>query len=117
MARLLVKTETTKEFFARGREIAKRADARKTLSRHLVLSFEDPRDLLRLLTPSRLELLKVIKAQPGSITSIATLAKRDLDALSRFGVVRVSEKVLAGHGKMKLVLAGAKSIKLEAEIG
>jgi predicted transcriptional regulator len=49
MKTTIVKTASEQDFFARGRRIAKAADAVKRLPRETVISFEEPADLLRVL--------------------------------------------------------------------
>jgi len=80
-------------------------------------------DLLRLLTPARMALFRAIKSHPGSITAIAARARRDrsavtrdVAALSRFGLVQVTQCVHPGHGHRKEVRAGAEEIRLEATV-
>ena len=123
MERLTIKSASVEEYFKRGRETARRADAGVPIPKHTVLSFEDASEMLALLTPARLKLIHAVKAHPGSITSIANLlkrdrsaVKRDVDALSRFGVVLVKEEVSPGHGRRKVVWPSARKIKLEAEV-
>lgn len=123
MAKLIIKSETVEEFFKRGRETAKRVDAGLPIPKHTVVSFEDASEMLALLTPARLKVIHAVKAHPSSITAIANVlkrdrsaVKRDIDALSRFGVVLVKEEVSPGHGRRKVVWPSAKTIKLEAEV-
>jgi predicted transcriptional regulator len=65
------------------------------------VSFEDPADLLRLLTASRLEVFRSVKGEPGSITVIAgrlqrdrSAVKRDVDQLAQVGLVTIETKPL-----------------------
>lgn len=123
MRKATFRIEKTAEFFRRGRETARAADRGQALPGRAIVSFEDPADLLKVLTPARLALFKVIKAHPGSIASIAASAgrdrraiTRDVSELNRFGLVSVTEKVHPGHGRMKEVRASATQIKLEATI-
>ncbi len=84
-------------------------------------SADNPADMLAVLTPARLALLRAIKKSPGSIASIAQTMKRDRSAVTRdvaalgeAGLVTVTEKNHPGHGRMKEVRARASAIKLEA---
>ena len=121
MKRTIVRLGTLPEFFERGRGYAKRADAKTRLPRSHLITFEDPADMLRFLTPARIALFRAIRLRPGSISTIAARVKRDRSAvtrdvaeLQRFGLVRVADEVLAGHGRMKKVSAAAGEIRLEA---
>ncbi len=123
MSKLTVKTASEQEFFKRGLAIAKLADATKRLPTERVVSFEDPADLLNLLTTSKLELLRAVKEAPGSITIIAaklrrdrSAVKRDVDRLAEAGLVTVEVKTLPGHGRMKEVRAVADRFRLEAMV-
>ena len=121
MTSVVLKTATEQEFFRRGRDLARQADAGVALAEEHTVSFEDPADLLRLLTAARLEVFRAVREQPGSITGLAqrlhrdrSAVKRDIDQLARAGMVRVESKVLPGHGRMKEVRSSARSFRLEA---
>lgn len=123
MSRVTIKTGTPKEFFERGRQIAKAIDRGEHPPTERILSFEDPVELVRLVTAARLAVFRAVKEAPGSITEIAerlqrdrSAVKRDVDALEGAGLVSVVEKVLPGHGRMKEVRALAESFTLQAEL-
>ena len=110
-------------FFKRGRKLARLADRSKRIPAGRTLSFEDPGDLLKLLTGPRLALFRAVKDQPGSITDLSdrlnrdrNAVKRDLDELERAGVVEISAVVLPGHGRIKEVRATAARFRLETEL-
>lgn len=124
MTKLTIKTATEKDFFARGRALAKAADAGNTLPNEHTISFEDAADLIRLMSATKLALFREIKQLPGSITDIAgrlhrdrSAVKRDIDELANAGLVIVSEKPLPGHGRMKEIRASAQQIHLQAVVG
>lgn len=121
MDKLIVKTSTEREFFRRGKVLAKLADSAKQLPKERILSFEEPSELLALLSAARLELLRAVREQPASITVIAvrlgrdrSAVKRDIDRLVEAGLVRIETKVHPGHGQMKEVRATASRFRLEA---
>jgi predicted transcriptional regulator len=123
MKRTTVRVGTAREFFERGRKYAKRARLGQLLPVSRLITFEDPVDMMRALSPAKLELLRAVKAHPGSIGSIASRLGRDRSAvtrevaqLQRFGLVQVAEEVHPGHGRMKKVTAVAREIRLEAVI-
>lgn len=122
MSKLTIKTSTEDEFFQRGRQLARAADLGEALPNESTISFEDPADVVRLITAARLALFRTIKEMPGSITEISerlhrdrSAVKRDVDELARAGLVTVAEKILPGHGRMKEVRATAQRISLMAE--
>lgn len=123
MTILTIKTGTEADFFKRGRQLAQAADKGEALPDERVLSFEDPADVMKLITTARLTLFRAIKDMPGSITQISerlhrdrSAVKRDIDELSRAGLVTIAEKVLPGHGRMKEVRVVANRVSLMAEV-
>ena len=123
MNKLVVKTGTTGDFFRRGRKVARLANRGAWLASEQIISFEDPADMLGLLTTARLALFRTIKERPGSISEVAgrlcrdrSAVKRDGDALEKVGLVRVNPKALPGHGLMKEVSVAAGQFRLEAQL-
>ena len=123
MTSLIIKTGTESDLFKRGRQVARAADKGESVPKERVIRFEDPADVMKLITAGRLALFRAVKETPGSITDIAgrlhrdrAAVKRDLDELERFGLVIMAEKVLPGHGRMKEVRATATRFRLVAEV-
>ena len=123
MKRAIVKVGTAREFFKCGRNYGQRVRAGERLPESRLITFEDPVDMMRILSPGKLKLLRAVKAHPGSIGSLASRLGRDGSAVTRevaqfqrFGLVRVAEAVLPGHGRMKQVSAVAGELRLEAII-
>ncbi|MHB0992720.1 MAG: HVO_A0114 family putative DNA-binding protein [Burkholderiales bacterium] len=123
MTKLTIKTETEEDFFKRGRRLAKAADRGEQLPNELIVSFEDPTDIIKLITAGRLALFRAIKEKPGSITQISerlhrdrSAVKRDIDKLEQAGLVTIADKMLPGHGRMKEVRATAGRFSLQAEV-
>lgn len=109
------------DFFDRGRRVASAADRGEAIPEEAVVTFGDPVELVRALTPSRLELVAAVKAQPDSIQGIAdrvhrdrSAVRRDLQALIEAGIVLVERRVLPGHGTMKFLQVPAKKVVLQA---
>ena len=123
MTKLTIKTGTEADFFRRGRKLAKAVDRGEQLPDERIISFEDPADVMKLITAGRLALFRAVREMPGSITEISerlhrdrSAVKRDVDELERAGLVTVAEKVLPGHGRMKEVRATANRFRLQAEV-
>ena len=123
MKRTTVRAGSAREFFERGRQYAHHARTGKRLPESHLITFEDPADMMRVLSPAKLELLRTVKLHPGSIGSLASRLGRDRSAvtrevaqLQRFGLVLVAEEVHPGHGRMKKVSPVAGEIRLEAVI-
>jgi len=123
MTHVVIKTGTEDEFFARGRQLARSADRGERLPEQRILSFEDPEDLMKLLTAARLNLFRAVKEAPGSITDIAvrlhrdrSADKRDIDELAKAGLVTLEDKPFPGHGRRKEVRVVAERFSLHADI-
>ncbi len=71
MSKLTNKTGTEDDFFQRGRQLARSADRGEVLPSESTISFEDPADVVKLITTARLALFRAIKEMPGSITQIS----------------------------------------------
>ena len=118
-----IRVEPAEAFFERGLKIAQLADQGKRIPASRVVAFEDVEDLLALLTPQRVVLLKTLKETPGSIAELArrlnrdrSAVTRDVQVLERFGVVDVTERPLPGHGRQKWVSPLAREIQLTAQV-
>ena len=123
MKNVTLKAGNEQDFFRRGKVLARLADAGQPMPEERTVSFEDPADLLRLLTASRLEVFRSVKGEPGSITVIAgrlqrdrSAVKRDVDQLALVGLVTIETKPLPGHGHMKEIRAAAGIFRLEATV-
>ncbi|MFZ4540171.1 helix-turn-helix domain-containing protein [Propionivibrio sp.] len=123
MKNIILKAGNEHDFFRRGKALARKADAGQPMPEERIVSFEDPADLLRLLTSSRLDVFRSVKGEPGSITVIAerlhrdrSAVKRDVDQLAQVGLVTIETKVHPGHGHMKEVRAAAGCFRLEAMV-
>jgi predicted transcriptional regulator len=104
--------------------VARKLDRSEKVEAEYIISFEEPQELLELVTTARIQLFRSVKAEPGSIAEIArrlhrdrSAVKRDIDKLTDAGLFRVEEKPFSGHGKMKIVTATTDNIKLMAQVG
>ncbi len=123
MKNVTLKAGNEQDFFRRGKVLARLADSGEPMPEERTVSFEDPADLLRLLTTSRLDVFRSVKGEPGSITAIAgrlhrdrSAVKRDVDQLAQVGLVTIETKTLPGHGHMKEIRASASIFRLEAMV-
>src|SRR6266567_3561503 len=106
--KLTITTGTERDFFERGKEFARKLDRGERLQPERIISFEDPEDLLELVTSARVDLFRAVKEEPGSIAEIArrlhrdrSAVKRDVDILAAAGLVLVEVRSFHGHGLMK----------------
>jgi len=123
MNRTEIRVEPVKTFFDRGRAFAKLADRGSPIPAGTVVAFEDVESLLQVLTRKRLLLLRKLGESPSSVTDLARKLNRDRSAvtrdvrlLERFGVVRIAEKPLPGHGKQKWITPIARHIRLAVQL-
>ena len=74
------------------------------------LTFENPADLLRVLTEQRVRILNAVRRNPAPVSELATVLKRDRTAVRRdvriltaFGLLEIHEETNPGHGRRKIV--------------
>jgi predicted transcriptional regulator len=86
------------------------------------ITFESPAEMVRLLTPARLDLFAKVKKRTVSIKDLAqtlgrdvSAVRRDVSALEKFGIVHSRQVVNPGHGRVRMVSAPA-SILISAEL-
>ncbi len=106
----IVMTTTREEFFARGKAIARTLDEGKPIPRQRIISFEDTKDLVKFLTDCKLNLLKMLRQKPDSISHLAKRLKRsraavnkDIQLLESVGIIKSEYVVNSGHGKSRIV--------------
>ena len=123
MRKTEIRVEPVGAFFERGRKLARLADHGDPIPPSRVVAFEDVESLLHVLTEKRVLLLKQVKETPSSISDLAKKLKRDRSAvtrdvqvLERFGVLQVTAKPLAGHGRQKWVQPVGREIQLTAHL-
>lgn len=123
MRKTEIRVEPAEAFFERGRKLARLADRGGRIPPSFVVAFDDVESLLQVLTTKRVLLLRQVRTAPGSITDLArklnrdrSAVTRDVQALERVGVLRVTEKPLPGHGKQKWIASVARDIHLTAQL-
>ena len=117
-------TGTVGEFFERSKVRAEKLDRGEKLPAEFRITFEDPADLLRAISPERLRVLYTIrrKTKP-TISRLAVILKRDRRAVSRdvkllegLGLLRTRNEANPGHGVMTVVEPLAEKYHLEATV-
>ena len=118
-----VKTGTVDEFFGRVRAHAETLDRGESLPAEITIAFEDPMELLNILTSERVRLLRRVKAGSEPISDLASGLSRDVRAVSRdvvllekAGLLRTSYRANPGHGKLKIVEPVAREYRLTASL-
>jgi len=118
-----VKTGNVDEFFGRVRAHADKLDRGESLPAEITIAFEDPMELLNILTSQRVRLLRRAKAGSVPISDLASGLSRDVRAVSRdvvllekAGLLRTSYRANPGHGKLKIVEPVAREYRLTARL-
>jgi predicted transcriptional regulator len=122
--KLMIMTGNDKDFFERGKVFARKLDRGERVDPECIISFEDPQELLELITTAKMNIFKAVKSEPGSIAEIARRLHRDRSAVTRdinkladAGLVSVEVRPFRGHGRMKVISAAAETFQLMAQVG
>ena len=120
---LKVSTGTVEAFFERSLNRAHKLDRGEKLPTEMRLTFEDPADLLRVLTAQRIRVLHAVRKKPAAVSDLAivlkrdrTAVKRDVKILTAFGLVKTQEEKNPGHGRRKIVEPLASKCELVTTI-
>jgi predicted transcriptional regulator len=126
IARILQRRIVDARFFGlahRVRGHAEKLDRGENLPAEITISFEDPMELLNILTSERIRLLRRAIAGSLPISDLADGLKRDVRAVSRdvvvlekAGLLRTSYRTNPGHGRLKIVEALAQGYRLTANL-
>lgn len=121
--KVTITTGSVDDFFRSVRENAARLDAGKSIAPGTTIIFEDPLEMLNVLTYERMRLLRTAKKGAVPIAKLASELDRDLRAVSRdvvrlekAGLLRTSYQANPGHGRYKIVEPIAKEYLLSAVI-
>ncbi len=121
--KVTLRVGSTEDFFSRLLERAKKLDEGGVLPSGITITFEDPEDLLDVLTSERVRLLRRVKSESQQLSALAASLKRDVRAVSRdvsllekAGLLRTSYQSNPGHGRKKIVESVAREYKLVANL-
>lgn len=122
-AKVKISTGTSEDFFRRVLTHAEKLDRGEDIEPGITITFEDPLEMLNILTSERVRLLRTSKAGALPISDLASALDRDVRAVSRdvvrlerAGLLRTSYRVNPGHGRYKVVEPVAKEYVLTASI-
>lgn len=122
-AKVRVAADGVKGYFDRARNRAGKLDRSEQLAPAIIISFEDPSDMMRVLSAERIRLLCLAKQKSIAVSELAGRLKRDTRAVSRdvdlleeFGLLRSSYEVNPGHGKRRVIHPRASRYQLEVAI-
>jgi predicted transcriptional regulator len=118
-----VTSDGVKGFFVRAREHARTLDRGEEVAPEITVSFENPSDMMRVLSAQRIRLLRVARRKATAVSDLAIDLKRDtravgrdVDLLERFGLLRTRYEKNPGHGKRRIVESRAARYQLTATI-
>jgi predicted transcriptional regulator len=122
-AKVTVSTGTVDSFFRRSRDRARKLDRGEKLAPRVTLTFEDPADFARLLSPARVRVLHAVRVKPAAVSELAKTLKRDRKAIRRdvsvlesFGLISIREEPNPGHGRRRIILPLAEEYRLVTSI-
>ena len=118
-----VMTGTADDFFKRSLDRATKIDRGERLTPELIITFDDPADLMRVLSTERVRIIHCLRQNSVPISELATILSRDRKGVSRdvkllesFGLVKTTDTPNPGHGTMKVVETLAAKYQLTATI-
>ena len=118
-----LRTGSTEDFFRRARDRARKLDGGETLPAEITINFEDPAELIKILSSERVRLLRQVKGASLQVSALALGLKRDVRAVSRdvsllekAGLLRTRYEANPGHGRLKMVEPVAQEFRLVASL-
>lgn len=121
--RVTVSSGTVDAFIGRSLERARKLDSGEKLPSEIIMTFEDPADLVRVLSAERVRVLRAVRAKPAAVSELAiTLGRdrkavrRDVSLLEAFGLVDARQEVNPGHGRRTIIEPRAAKYQLVATI-
>ncbi len=121
--RLTIHTDGLEGFRRRSLELARKMDRGEKLRPEKSITFENPIEMAKVLTPERIRLYQVVKKRQTSVTDLANGLKRDRGSVSRDvrllelkGLLTTHQATNPGHGKVKMVTAPVEKLTLVAEL-
>jgi predicted transcriptional regulator len=118
-----VSSGSVKAFMGRSLERARKIDRGQRLASEITMTFEDPADLVRVLSAERVRVIHAVRVKPAQVSELAVTLKRDRKAVKRdvsllesFGLINAREEVNPGHGRRKIIEPLAAKYQLVATI-
>ena len=120
--KIKIRTDGFEGWAKRARARAKAMDRGRPFPPSRGITFESAADMVRLLTPARLNLFETVKKKTLPIQELAEMlgrdvsaVRRDVVALEKFGIVTSRHVTNPGHGRVRMISAPA-SISISAEL-
>jgi predicted transcriptional regulator len=123
LARVTVSSGSVEAFIGRSVERARRLDRGEKLTPEITMTFEDPADLVRVLSAERVRVIHALREKPAAVSELAARLRRDRKAVKRdvsllefFGLVNAREEINPGHGRRRILEPLAANYQLVATI-
>ena len=121
--RVTVSSGTVDAFVGRSLERARKMDRGGKLPSEISMTFEDPADLVRVLSAERVRVIHAVREKPAAVSELAVTLRRDRKAVKRdvsllesFGLVSGREEINPGHGRRRIIEPRAAKYQLVATI-
>jgi predicted transcriptional regulator len=121
--RVTVSSGSVEAFVGRSLARARRLDRGERLAPEITMTFEDPADLVRVLSAERVRVIHAVREKPAPVSELAVTLRRDRKAVKRdvsllesFGLVNAREEVNPGHGRRRIIEPLAAKYQLIATI-
>ena len=122
-ARVTVSSGSVEAFVGRSLERARKMDRGEKLPSEISMTFEDPADLIRVLSAERVRVIHAVREKPAPVSELALTLRRDRKAVKRdvsllesFGLVSGREEINPGHGRRRIIEPRAAKYQLVATI-
>jgi len=120
---VMVSSGTVEAFVGRSLDRARKMDRGEKLPSEISMTFEDPADLLRVLSAERVRVIHAVREKPAAVSELAVTLRRDRKAVKRdvsllesFGLVSGREEINPGHGRRRIIEPRAAKYQLVATI-
>ena len=124
MTTVTIRTGKVDDFFSRAREAALRADRGEMFEEKVTISFEDPRQMLTLLSGGRRRIMLEVMKRPQTVQELANVLKRsratiakEIRYLEEKGLLSRKKEQAEKNGSEVFVEAVAPQIELVAMLG
>lgn len=120
----IIKVGSSDEFFSRIKQVCKKLDKNEIVQTAHIITFEDPIDLTKFLTPKKIEIINVVKRNPQTtVTRLSEILHRDrssvqkdIVSMANVGILKVNDVINPGHGIKKLISLAYEKLTLQASI-
>lgn len=124
MTTVTIRTGKVDDFFSRAREAALRADRGEMFEEKVTISFEDPQQMLTLLSGGRRRIMLEVTKRPQTVQELANVLKRsratiakEIRYLEEKGLLSRKKEQAEKNGSEVFVEAVAPQIELVAMLG